>query len=87
MFSKNSFRNTIKVSNSLDLGQTGPTFCPDLGPNYLQRLSTDDKNRRYQGKRMMNSLIGKPQAGTGSKLFDTLMVFLKESFDFFKKNQ
>ena len=32
-FSKNSFRNTIRVSNSLD---------PDLGPNCLQRLSADD---------------------------------------------
>ena len=32
-FSKNYFRNTIRVSNSLD---------PDQAPNYLQRLSADD---------------------------------------------
>ena len=35
-FLKNSFRNTIRVSNSLNLG---------LGPNCLQRLSADDTSR------------------------------------------
>ena len=40
-FSKNSFRNTIRVSNSLD---------PDLGLNSLQRLSTDDKSCHKQEK-------------------------------------
>ena len=41
MFSKNSFRNTIRVSKSVD-----PDRCfvsPDLCPNCLQRLSADDK--------------------------------------------
>ena len=37
-FSKNSFRNTIGVSN-------------DLGPNCLQRLSLDNKFRRWQANR------------------------------------
>ena len=35
-FSKNSFRNTIRVSNSLDPDQTR-SVGPDLGTNHLQR--------------------------------------------------
>ena len=35
--SKKSFRNTIRVSNRQNVGS-------DLGPNYLQRLSADDKS-------------------------------------------
>ena len=38
-FSINSFKNTIKVSNSLDPDQSGHYVGPDLGPNCLQRLS------------------------------------------------
>ena len=49
-FSKNSFRNTIRVSNSLDTDQDQHFVCPDLGPNCLQSLSADDKNYRKQGK-------------------------------------
>ena len=45
-FSKNSFKNTIRVSKSLDPGQDRHYVGPDLGPNCLQRLSTDDKSRR-----------------------------------------
>ena len=37
-FSKISFKNTIKVANSLDPDQARP----DMGPNCLQRLSADD---------------------------------------------
>ena len=37
-FSKISFMNTIRVSNSLD------SVGPDLGQNFLQGLSTDDKS-------------------------------------------
>ena len=40
-FSKNSFRNTIIVSNSLDHDQGGPDLCL----NCLQRLSADNINR------------------------------------------
>ena len=43
-FSKNSFRNTIRVSNSLDSDCDLCSVCPDLGPNCLQRLSADDKS-------------------------------------------
>ena len=42
-FSKNSLRNTIRVSNSLDPDQAQHFVAPDLGPNYLQRLSADKK--------------------------------------------
>ena len=41
-FLKNSFRNTIRVSNSLDPDQVGP----DLGPTCLQRLSADITSRQ-----------------------------------------
>ena len=41
-FSINSFRNTIRVSNSLDPDQDRQNVGPDLGPNCLQRLSADD---------------------------------------------
>ena len=42
-FSKNSFRNTIRVSNSLDPNQARSwNVGPDTGPNCLQRLSADD---------------------------------------------
>ena len=39
-FAKKSFRNTIRVSNSLDPNQAQRFFGPDLNPNCLQRLST-----------------------------------------------
>ena len=52
-FLKNSFRNTIRVSNSLDPDQAqhfvGPDLGPngpDLGPNCLQKLSADDTWRQ-----------------------------------------
>ena len=45
-FSKNSFRNTIRVSNSLDPDQAQHFVGPDLCPICLQRLSADDKSRR-----------------------------------------
>ena len=42
-FSKYSLRNTIRVSNGLDLDQN---IGPYLDPNCLQRLSAEDKSRR-----------------------------------------
>ena len=42
-FSKQSFRNTIRVSNCLDPDQDRLNVGPDLGPNCLKRLSTDNK--------------------------------------------
>ena len=41
--SKNSFRNTIRVSNSLDPDQDRRSVGPDLGPNCVERSSADDK--------------------------------------------
>ena len=41
-FFKNSFRYTIRVSNTLDLDQALHFVGPDLGPNCLQKLTADD---------------------------------------------
>ena len=41
-----SFRNTIRVSNSLEPDQARHFVGPDLGPNCLQRLSADDTSRQ-----------------------------------------
>ena len=51
-FSKNYFRNTIRVTNSLDPDQTQRFVRPGLGPNCLQiqYSSADDKSRRWQPK-------------------------------------
>ena len=37
--------NTIRVSNSMDPDQAQQNVGPDLGPNFLQKLSTDDTGR------------------------------------------
>ena len=37
-FSKNRFRNTVRVSNSLDSDQDQHSVGLDLGPNCLQKL-------------------------------------------------
>ena len=42
-FSKHSFRNTIRVSNSLYPDQAQLSVQPVLGPNFLQRSAADDK--------------------------------------------
>ena len=41
IFFKKSFRNTIRVSKSLDPDQARHFVMPDLGLNCLQRLSAD----------------------------------------------
>ena len=40
-----SFRNSPKVSNSLDLDQAEKIVRSDLDPNSLQRLSADDRSQ------------------------------------------
>ena len=45
IFSKNSFRNTIRVSNSLDPDQAKNFVGPDLVPNCLQKISADNTRR------------------------------------------
>ena len=42
-FSNYSFRITIRVSNSLDQDQDRCSVGPNLGPNYLQKLSASRK--------------------------------------------
>ena len=46
IFSKNSFRNTIRVTNSLHPDQPQHFIGSDLGPNRLQRLSADDTSKQ-----------------------------------------
>ena len=41
-FSKNYFKNTIRVSDSLDPGQARHFVGPDLDRNCLLKLSADD---------------------------------------------
>ena len=45
-FSKISFRNTIRVSNSLYPDQARHFVRPNLGPPRLERLSVDDTYRQ-----------------------------------------
>ena len=45
-FQKNSFRNTIRVSNGLDPDQDQRSVCPVLDPDCLKRFSADDRSRR-----------------------------------------
>ena len=40
---KKYFRNTIRVSNSLDPGQAQLSVESDLDPYFLQRTAADDK--------------------------------------------
>ena len=44
-FQNHLFRNTIRVSNSLDPDQARRFVGPDLGLNCLKRLSADDACR------------------------------------------
>ena len=46
MISKDSFRNTNRVSNSKGPDQDRSCIGPDLGPNCSHRLSADDKSCR-----------------------------------------
>ena len=45
------------MSNGLDPGQARRYVGPDLGPNCLQRLSTDDKVRRWQAKSYVFAIL------------------------------
>ena len=49
-FHQNYFRNTIRVSNSLDPDQVRRSVGPDLGPNGLRILSADNNICRWQAK-------------------------------------
>ena len=52
-FSKNSFWDTIRVSNGLDPDWDWHSVCADLDPNCLQRLSADDKRKLLARKELI----------------------------------
>ena len=52
-FSKNSFKNTIRVRNNLDPDQA------QLGPNCLQRLSADNISRQRVKSNLYLALLDK----------------------------
>ena len=45
-FSKSSFKNAIRVSNSLNPNQAQHFVGPDMGPNCLQKLSAVNTSRQ-----------------------------------------
>ena len=73
-FKKKAFRNTIRVSNGLYPDQDRRTVSPDLGPNYLQRSSGDDKIRGLQ-----SNGLGKQRISimTGESLFQNIPFWKK----------
>ena len=56
LFQKNSFRNTIKVSNRLDPDEPSHFVGPDLVPNCLQKISADNTGR-YRLKLQLISIL------------------------------
>ena len=80
-FLKNSFTNTIGVSNSLEPDQARQYVGPDLGPDCLQRLSADDTGRQRAHFQTQTSLI----SGWGFSIYwytdrYTFTVILEVSF-------
>ena len=65
-FSKNSFRNTIRVLNSIDPDQVRHFVRPDLGLNCLHRFSADDTRFKKELK---------VSAGYFFMLFFRLLIF------------
>ena len=55
-FSKYSFMNTFRVSNSLDPSQARQFVGRNLGPNCLHRFSTEDTGRQIVKTQQINSL-------------------------------
>ena len=46
------------MSNGLDPDQDRRSVGPDMRPNCLQRLTTDDKSRDVDGKGRVSEMIG-----------------------------
>ena len=57
LISKNSVRNTDRVSNSLDRDKARCFIELDLGQNCLQMLSADDTSRQYRVKEVKKSEV------------------------------
>ena len=55
-FFENSFRNTIRVSNSWDANQAQLFVGSDLGPNCLQRLSADFLSKTFSKNSFRNNI-------------------------------
>ena len=49
-FQKDYFGNTVRVANDLDPDHYQESVCPDLGTNFVQNLSADNKSLHRQGK-------------------------------------
>ena len=66
---KNSFRNTIKVSNSLNQEQARHFVGPDVGPNCPQRTSADDtcvclEEKLFKFVQCFNMILVNPKSAT-----------------------
>ena len=77
--SKNSFRNTIRVSNSLDPDQARHLVGPDLGPNCLQRLSAVDTSRQRVSCKVLQFNI---LTSISSSIQSNKLIFFSESNSF-----
>ena len=51
------FFNTFRVSNSLDPDQARHFVGPDLGPNCLQRLSADNKDKELNTEQLVDTIF------------------------------
>ena len=58
LISKNSFRNTIRDSNSLDPDQARGFVGSDLGSDCLQILSVDDTSKELSSIQCMLNGVG-----------------------------
>ena len=54
LYFKNSFRNTISLSNGLDPDQSQLSVGPDLGPSCLQRLLASGLQIRERNKKLFS---------------------------------
>ena len=61
------FFNSIRVSNSLDPDQAQHFVWPDLGPNYLQRLSAVKKKLPLAGEELSGRVLDSRPKGHGYK--------------------
>ena len=74
----------LLMSNRLDSDQARHFVRPYLGPKCLQRLSADNTRRQRDNLcKQFGPRLGptQHQALSGSKLFNTLIVFQEEFFE------
>ena len=68
LFQNNSFRKAYKCQNNLDPDQDQYFVGPDLGPNFLQRLSADDKSPLFTSSDQESNTMYTDQTAPGLKL-------------------